>query len=109
MLQVFIAAPVTPVFLVMKGFFLCGLLMKVWKRSRAPSDDLPDIEDLHLLFSHERSLPEIMPHTSLEVDLAHLLRDIEENQILEFCMSKVTDVQNKNYSSESDSSCSKSR
>src|SRR5258705_876825 len=83
-----------------------------WSES-SPDDDLPDIEDLHLFFGHrpenERSLPEIEPYTSLEVDLAHLLKDSEENRILEFRMSKVTDVRDENYSSESDNSRNKSR
>jgi hypothetical protein len=71
MLQVFITVPVMLVFLAMTGFFLHGLLMKIRKRARASdglnhllmNDDLPDIEDLHLLFSprtdNERSLPKI--------------------------------------------------
>ena len=63
-----------------------------WSKS-SPEDDLPDIEDLHLLFSprtdNERSLPEIKPHMSFKVDLAHLFKDSEEDQILEFCILRV--------------------
>jgi hypothetical protein len=40
MLRVFVAVPVTLVFLAMKGFFLHGLLTKVRKRARALSDGL---------------------------------------------------------------------
>jgi hypothetical protein len=75
MLRVFIAVPVTLVFLAMKGFFHHGLLTKVWKRARAPSDGLNHL--LMIIFLTytcssvsgltTKGAPEIKPHLSLEV------------------------------------------
>jgi hypothetical protein len=74
----------------------------VWCNS-SPDDELSDIEellnieDLHLYFvsvsRRSPSLPKIGPCTSLEVELAHLLKDTEGHEVLIDQMYKMQTVQ----------------